>query len=68
MLLNKLPREIAEGLSLRELIALAERRRGEEAAKILTIMHIVYHSAISPHSKKAQKWIKRMGAEMRKEV
>lgn len=65
-MLGKLPREIAEGLSLRELIALAERRRGEDAAKILTMMNIVYHSAISPHSKKAQKWIERMGETMKK--
>jgi hypothetical protein len=66
LLLGKLPKEIAEGLSLRELLVLAEKRQGENAAKILTMMNIVYHSAIAPHSKKAQNWIQRMGESMRK--
>jgi hypothetical protein len=43
---------------LRELIALSQTHGKEEAQKIRFLMKMIYHSAISPHSKEARSWIR----------
>jgi hypothetical protein len=49
---------VARNLSLRELIAVAGAHGKEEALKIRFLMKMIYHSAISPHSKDARAWIR----------
>jgi len=67
VLLGKFPREVAQNLSIRELIALAERKNRETAGKLRTMMQIIYHSAIAPHSKEAIKTIKELDDKLGKE-
>ncbi|MEX0331488.1 MAG: hypothetical protein AB3N64_08715 [Puniceicoccaceae bacterium] len=59
---------MARHLSLRELIALSEAHGKEEAQRIRFLMKMIYHSAISPHSKEARNWVKETDKRIEKAI